>query len=148
MWRSVLLGVILAGVPPAVGPRYSCGMSQSASQASAFYAQVAKERTVWTLKDEGGYPAPKRRDGSRAMPFWSSRSRVERVIKNASAYAGFEPVSVSWDDFCAKWVPLLERDGTFVGVNWSGARATGYDLKPRQLVEIIDKVSLHLAATD
>ncbi len=30
----------------------------SASQAAAFYREVARTRKVWTVRDAGGYPAP------------------------------------------------------------------------------------------
>jgi hypothetical protein len=113
-------------------------MSQSASQASAFYEQVAKDRSVWTIKDANGFPAPATLSGARAMPFWSSRSRVERVIETDPAYRYFEPVNVSWDEFLAKWIPGLEADGLLVGVNWSGPRATGYDLEPDKLVRAVE----------
>jgi hypothetical protein len=33
-------------------------MSQAASQAWAFYREVAKTRVVWTVRDKGGFPAP------------------------------------------------------------------------------------------
>jgi len=94
---------------------------------------VAKTGVVWTIKDEGGFPAPKTSSGQRAHPFWSSRSRVERIIKNVPAYVGFEPVEISWADFERAWVPGMEKDGLLIGVNWSGPRATGYDIEPTQL---------------
>lgn len=103
-------------------------MSVAASQAWAFYREVARKRTVWTICDTGGYPAPKAPDGERAMPFWSSRSRVERIIRNVPAYAGFEPVEIAWEEFRDRWVPGLTADGLLVGVNWSGQWALGYDL--------------------
>jgi hypothetical protein len=34
----------------------------------------------------------------------------------------------------------LERDGVLVGVNWSGARATGYDVKPSEVVANVNAV--------
>jgi hypothetical protein len=108
-------------------------MSQAASQAAAFYREVAKTRKVWTIRDAGGYPAPKGTDGKRAQPFWSSRSRVERIIETVPAYAGFSPDEISWEKFCSNWVPGLTRDGLLVGVNWSGKRARGYDLEPSQV---------------
>ena len=113
-------------------------MGQSASQASAFYEQVAKDRSVWTIRDASGFPAPATRDGGRAMPFWSSRSRVELVIATDPAYRDFEPVNVSWDEFLAKWIPGLEAEDLLVGVNWSGPRATGYDLEPDKLVQAVE----------
>ncbi len=77
-------------------------------------------------------PANTRFSG-RAQPFWSSRTRVERIIKNVPAYGGFEPFAVSWKEFCEKWVPGLTRDGLKVGVNWSGKQAVGYDLEAERV---------------
>lgn len=114
-------------------------MSQAASHASAFYREVAATRMLWTIRDAGGYPAPIGADGRRAQPFWSSRARAERVISSVPAYAGFQPVEISWDKFLSAWVPGLTRDGVLVGVNWSGERALGYDVEP-------DRVAPNVAA--
>ncbi|RJP71724.1 MAG: DUF2750 domain-containing protein [Comamonadaceae bacterium] len=108
-------------------------MSQSSSQAWAFYREVAASATLWTVKDAGGYPAPLTAEGRRAQPFWSSRSRAETVISEVPAYSGFVPDAISWEKFCASWVDGLERDGMLVGVNWSGPRATGFDMEPSEL---------------
>lgn len=99
---------------------------------------VAKTRVVWTIRDAGGYPAPQTSEGKRAQPFWSSRAGAEKIIETVPAYAGFEPHEVTWDDFCSRWVPGLARDGLLVGVNWSGKRATGYDLEPERLREYVE----------
>jgi hypothetical protein len=103
-------------------------MGQSASQAHAFYRDVAKNRKVWTIRDEAGFPAPMTQTGERTQPFWSSLSRVQRIIGNVQAYSGFVPVEISWEEFRDEWLPELENDGMLVGVNWSGNRAVGYDL--------------------
>jgi len=105
-------------------------MSQSASQATKFYEEVAVHRKVWTIRDAGGFPAPLNSEGVRSQPFWSSLSRVEITINNVPAYSGFEPVEISWETFAQRWVPGLSKDGILVGVNWSGKNATGYDLAP------------------
>jgi hypothetical protein len=115
-------------------------MSQAASQAWAFYREVAKTRVVWTVRDEGGFPAPMNSEGKRAQPFWSSRSRVERIIKSVPAYSSFEPYEISWEDFRTKWVPDFVRDGFLVGLNWSGKRAVGYDIEPENLVRSVEAV--------
>jgi hypothetical protein len=115
-------------------------MSQTGSQAWAFYREVAVTRVLWTIRDEGGFPAPMTSSGKRAQPFWSSRSRVERIIKSVPAYVGFEPYEVSWEDFCNKWVPDLTKDGYLAGVNWSGKRAVGYDLEPERLQRCVEAV--------
>jgi hypothetical protein len=105
-------------------------MTVSAAQASAFYAEAIREGSVWAVRDEGGFPAPMNADGFRAMPFWSLRSRAERIISTAPAYQGFSPVEIPLTEFRDRWLPRLEADGLRVGVNWSGVRATGHDLDP------------------
>jgi hypothetical protein len=115
-------------------------VSQASSQAWAFYREVAVTRAVWTVRDQGGFPAPETSSGKRAQPFWSSRSRVELIIKTVPAYASFEPHEVSWADFCAKWVPGLSKDEYLVGLNWSGKRALGYDLEPERVVQCVQAV--------
>lgn len=108
-------------------------MTQSASQAWAFYREVAAERTLWTVEDDFGYPAPKTADGHRAQPFWSSQSRAAKIVAEVAAFKAFSPVEIPWDEFCERWVPGLTKDGLLVGVNWSGPRATGFDMKPEHL---------------
>ena len=116
-------------------------MSQAASQAAAFYRQSVENDAVWTVRDERGYPTVTNREGRRAQPFWSSRSRVERVIKNVPAYKGFEPEEIPLNTFLEKWVSGLEGDGSLIGVNWSGTRAVGYDLEPQDVRESIEWVA-------
>jgi len=114
-------------------------MSNAASHAHTFYRQVAEERKVFTVMDEGGFPAPMNREGIRCHPFWSSAYRVQRIIKNVPAYAGFELYEISWDDFRDRWLPGLKADGLLIGVNWSGSKASGYDIDSdfvREAVEI------------
>jgi hypothetical protein len=116
-------------------------MSQAASQAAAFYRDVAETGKLWTLEDDGGYPAPKTQSGERSMPFWSSLARVKRIIKTVPAYSSFRPVEMSWEEFLNDWVPGLTSDRCLVGVNWSGKHATGYDCKPH---EVVANVSYYL----
>ena len=108
-------------------------MSQSASQASIFYKEVARTRKVWTVRDKEGFPAPKNSEGKRSQPFWSSLSRVENIIDSVEAYRNFEPVELSWDVFSKKWVPGLTKDKILIGVNLSGSKATGYDIEPEKV---------------
>lgn len=112
-------------------------MSHAGSQAWAFYREVARTRLLWTIRDEGGFPAPKNAQGKRAIPFWSSQSRAERIIKSVPAYSGFTPLELAWDDFRSSWVPNLMADGHLVGVNWSGKKALGFDLEPERLARSV-----------
>lgn len=106
-------------------------MPQSASQAAAFYRDVAKSRKVWTIRDERGFPAPETSSGKLAQPFWSSLSRVKIIIKKVPAYASFEPYEVSWKDFKRKWARKLAKEDRLIGVNWSGPKAVGFDIEPK-----------------
>ena len=74
-------------------------MSISSINAHKFYEEVARNKTVWTIRDEGGFPAPENLDGQRAMPFWSSEKRALNIIKRAPAYSGFTPFAIDWDTF-------------------------------------------------
>ena len=108
-------------------------MSQATSQAAIFYREVAATGRLWTIHDAEGFPAPMNAEGKRAAPFWSSLARVEKIIASVPAYAGFEPLELSWPVFEQRWVPGLSRDGILVGINWSGSRVTGYDVEPQQV---------------
>lgn len=105
-------------------------MSISAAHAASFYGEVAKEKLIWGIRDAQGFPAPLSESGRRSMPFWSSRSRAELIIKNVSAYRAFEPICISWSEFSERWIQGLTQDNILIGINWSGAQATDYDVEP------------------
>lgn len=105
-------------------------MSSSGAQAAAFYRDVAQGQRLWTIRDKRGFPAPKGAGGFRAQPFWSSLSRVQKIIRTVPAYARFEPVEIPWTEFRDRVLPDLRRSKLRVGVNWSGPAASGFDLDP------------------
>lgn len=109
-------------------------MSISGAHADAFFQEVLREGQVWAIRDSGGIPAPRGTDGVRAMPFWSLASRAEKIIGAVDAYAGFETVGIPLNEWRSRWLPGLERDGLLLGLNWSGARATGYDVEPASVM--------------
>jgi uncharacterized protein DUF2750 len=113
-------------------------MSQSASQAAAFYRDVAEHRRVWTIRDAGGCPAPVGDRGLRSMPFWSSASRAQKVVDEVAAYSCFQIVELGWVEFRDRWLPGLARDGLLVGLNWSGVSATGYDVEAAAVLKSIE----------
>jgi hypothetical protein len=82
-------------------------MSAAASQAAAFYREVAKMRVVWTIKDAGGFPAPQTSEG-RAQPFWSSRGERERMDEWSTALT-FGPVREALARARAALPPSAER---------------------------------------
>jgi len=64
------------------------------------------------------------------MPFWSKRSRAQKIIDTVPAYAAFDPTPTSLSGWRDRWLPGLAADGLLVGLNWSGSAASGYDLTP------------------
>jgi len=113
-------------------------VSTSAAQTAAFFKEVTTSATVWTVRDAQGFPAPSNGDGRRAMSFWSTASRVERVIDTVPAYLAFIAVPIPVQEWQERWLPGLERDGILVGLNWSGGRAQGYDLEVVDVVKRLD----------
>jgi hypothetical protein len=109
-------------------------VTTSAAQAAAFYEEAERLGAVWAIRDDGGFPAPMSGHGVRTMPFWSLRSRAERTIATTEAYAAFQPVDIPLDVFVDRWLPGLATDGVRVGLNWSGSRATGYDVDAKDVL--------------
>jgi hypothetical protein len=112
-------------------------MSQASVQYHAFIKEILENKKVWTVKDELGFPSSTNPNGETTIPFWSLESRAVKVIENVPAYSKFQPHEIELEDFINKWLTGIEKDGLYVGVNWSGNRATGYDLKPNKVVERI-----------
>jgi len=116
-------------------------MSISAAHADEFATEAIEAQAVWSIRDREGFPTSTNASGETAMPFWSTESRAKRVIDGVVSYKGFQPVRLELPVFLERWLPGLERDGLFVGVNWSGERATGYDMKPSELLARIEAAS-------
>ena len=104
-------------------------MSPSAAHADAFYSEVLEGGTVWAIRDADGFPAPDS-SGRRAMPFWSSETRAQKVIDGVDDYREFAVVPIGLEEWRSRWLPGLTQDDVLVGLNWSGERATGFDLDP------------------
>lgn len=109
-------------------------MSTSGAQADAFYQEILRHGQVWAIRDSEGFPAPFGESGVRTMPFWSLASRAEKIVDTVDAYNGFEVVAIPLDEWRSRWLPGLEHDGLLLGLNWSGPRATGYDVQPASVL--------------
>jgi hypothetical protein len=106
-------------------------MSVSAAQSDKFKEQVVTEERAFTVRDDGQLLVYRVGSGE-AVPFWSSRSRVETIQKRFPKYRRWQISELSLADF---WRCLhnLERDGIHVGVNWSGQQLTGFDVSVAEL---------------
>ncbi len=101
-------------------------MSNAASNASAFYEQVVKDGSVFTVLDDDSFLVFLVR-GTEVIPFWSSRYRVKKVQSSHPKYARFPISEIPLTEFLDKTLAQLEEENIHVGVNWSGKRLIGYD---------------------
>ena len=53
-----------------------------------------------------------------------------RIVERIEAYQGFEVVPLPLDVWRSCWLAGLTKDGVFVGLNWFGTSATGFDVDP------------------
>lgn len=111
-------------------------MSQSGSQAAAFFREIAVQRAVWFVRDDQGSPAPEVPSGARAMPYWSSRARAQRA---ADVWGNdLCPASISLETWRAVDLPDLAAEGCQVGINWTGSRLTGWDFT---VAEVLNRLA-------
>ena len=106
-------------------------MSIAAAAYARFREQVVEEGRAFTLLDDGNYlvfPV----SGQEVIPFWSSRSRVEKVQQMHANLRAFAITQLSLAEFL-ELLPKLEADRVRVGANWSGKRLTGYDVEVRDV---------------
>lgn len=105
-------------------------MTIAAAHADAFFIEAARGGAVWAIRDETGFPTATNSSDETVMPFWSSESRARRLIDQVPAYGGFTPHKLLLEVFADRWLQGLEKDNVRVGINWSGVRATGFDIAP------------------
>ncbi|MHB8062703.1 MAG: DUF2750 domain-containing protein [Ruminiclostridium sp.] len=122
-------------------------MSQSAMERHRFIKEIVRNKRIWTICDNNGFPAPINNDGDRVMPFWSSSNRANKVIINVSAYSKFRIHEISLEDFKIRWLVGMEKDKLRAGINWFGSRATGFDVEPNSLLKSIENEENNIKET-
>jgi hypothetical protein len=115
-----------------VRPHNNRSMSLTAAHATKFYEQVVADGRVFTfIEDEAFLVYPMH--GREVVPFWSSRSRLERIQKNHPKYSKYTISEMTLEEFLDKTLVQLEEECISVGVNWSGSRLVGYDITTSEL---------------
>jgi hypothetical protein len=114
-------------------------MSQSGSQAAAFFRGVRQSRVVWLVQCDEGSPTHLSEDGARSLPFWSTAARAQRAAKIWGH--DLRVASMPLDMWRDRVLPDAARDGLAIGVNWSGPRLVGWSFTT---VEVLNR----LAAAD
>ena len=107
-------------------------MSQSGSQAAAFFQDVRGSRVVWLVRDDDGCPTHLSADGTRSLPYWSTSARARRAAKIWGH--GLRVDSMPLDTWRDRELPDLARDGLEIGINWSGPRLVGGSFTPREVL--------------
>ncbi|MDQ1042156.1 DUF2750 domain-containing protein [Streptomyces sp. V4I2] len=107
-------------------------MSQSGSQAAAFFRDARQRGVVWLVRDDEGSPAPLSADGTRSLPYWSTSTRAQRAAKIWGH--GLRVESMSLDAWCDRDLPEAAREGYMIGINWSGPRLVGWSFTPMEVL--------------
>jgi hypothetical protein len=107
-------------------------MSNASSNASDFYKTVAENKMIYTLLSDGCYlvfPI----NGIETVPFWSSKSRMEKIQKLHSQYQEYDVDETDLESFMNKSLPDLQDEKIHFGINWSGKKLSGYNLTADEL---------------
>jgi hypothetical protein len=107
-------------------------MSQSGSQAAAFFRDVSRSGVVWFVRDDDGIPVVRESDGTAGLPFWSTSARAQRAasIWGQGLWVASMPLK-SWRD---GELPDAVKEGRRIGVNWSGPRLVGWSFTPAEVL--------------
>ncbi|MFI1361146.1 DUF2750 domain-containing protein [Streptomyces sp. NPDC020898] len=114
-------------------------MSQSGSQAAAFFRDARRSGVVWLVRDDEGSPTHLAADGTRSLPYWSTSARAARAAKIWGN--GLRVESMPLDIWRDRELPAVTAEGLVIGINWSGPRLVGWSFTP---VEVLRR----LAAVD
>jgi len=118
----------------------------SSIHAGAFYREVLASGEVFGVEHEEDGPVVWHLAGNvHARPFWSARSRAVRMLEGPLKRPGLVIVREAWPEFVRATVPRMEAQDLLVGVNWSGMRARGYNLPPRDVVAAVEAVRTRAA---
>jgi hypothetical protein len=108
------------------------------SQVAAFCRDVYQMKLLWTVEfEDGSILQWFEDDGSQVLPFWSSESRVKKVIKLLEDFDGGLPASIELDEFEADWVQDLVDSNIRIGPNWAGEELSGTTFEANELVRRI-----------
>jgi hypothetical protein len=108
------------------------------SQVAAFCKDVYQMKLLWTVEfEDGSILQWFEDDGSQVLPFWSSESRVKKVIKLLEDFDGGLPASIELDEFEADWVQDLVDSNIRIGPNWAGEELSGTTFEANELVRRI-----------
>jgi len=102
-----------------------------------FVLEVKKDGFVWTIEKDGEYVTSNTRHGTKAFPWWSSRNRVLKQLKQVPVYAGYQQAGFEWSVFLNEWVPSLSSANCLLGINYAGIENVGFDLPIQEVINAV-----------
>ena len=112
-------------------------MTTNETRWEIFVEEVASSDLIWTIEKNGEFVTSPNRNGTKCFPWWSSRERVLKQIKDVPAYKGYVQSGYEWSTFLREWVPSLKEARCLLGINYAGEENTGFDLPIDEVINAI-----------
>jgi hypothetical protein len=110
-------------------------MTGMSPQIQAFVDEVTKLGRAYSFSKNGEYLVLKAGEKD-VIPFWSSPTKVQIIQVFFADYDDYKITSMTLKEL-HDWLPEVEEQDMYIGVNWSGKNLEGYDIAPRQLQKLI-----------
>ncbi|MTH55358.1 DUF2750 domain-containing protein [Bacillus mangrovi] len=104
-------------------------------EGSAFFDEAVQQQKVWTIAIDEGIPIAENSEGDSIMPFWSTKTKAEKIINIVPAYRNYQVQEITLDDFLYDWINELEKNNHLIGTNWCGKALEGHEMLPREAFE-------------
>ncbi|MFZ5755405.1 MAG: DUF2750 domain-containing protein [Pseudomonadota bacterium] len=101
------------------------------------FASCIKSRgSLWSLKnaDDAWAMHEDPEDGTEAMPVWADEASARRCA--VGEWAGFEATELDLGNFIRDWLPALDEEAAWVGINFTGDEQ-GEMVDPLELLELL-----------
>lgn len=106
-------------------------MTIAALSYAKFCSDVTHRQRVYAFTDQGE-PLVCPIGDARVVPFWSSRSRLERIVQALPLYARYQITEFSISEF-ERCLEHCHSNHLQVGVNWVGAGLVGFNVSVETL---------------
>ena len=117
-------------------------MTTNETRWEQFVEEVATEGIVWTIEKNGEYVTSNNRYGTKSFPWWSSRERVLKQLKQVPAYKGYKQIGFEWPVFLNEWVPSLKQTNCLLGINYAKTENVGFDLPIQEVINAVEQAKI------
>ncbi|WP_417217721.1 DUF2750 domain-containing protein [Alcanivorax sp.] len=117
-------------------------MATNEARWEKFVEEVAADGIVWTIEKNGEYVTSNNRFGTKCFPWWSSRERVLKQLKQVPAYKGYQKIGFEWRVFLNEWVPSLKQANCLLGINYAKPENVGFDLPIQEVIYAIEQAKI------